>query len=363
MVVAAPHCGIPDTTMHLPASSLELPRLPIEPASPLRRGGVQAARQAHALQDLPHPHEAALKTRTCCPACLSPSLSVIYEEAYSGAGIQAYLARHYEGHAGKAADAGAYTLARCDHCSLVFQQQVPGGALLEDIYNSWVPGTELEREHRNYSLDDYRYLAEQVQFVIQHFGLAPGELDALDFGFGWAHWSKMAMGFGCNVWGVELSEERARYGRSVGLRVVGLADLPSRRFRFINTEQVFEHLTEPRLVLEKLRDALSGDGIIKISVPNAVGALKKISRGKNFAALSVNDQMPIAPLEHINAFSHDSLVAFGKEFGLKPLRPSLYRLFNSASGLMQPRNLARVVARPFYRHVFPRTTFIYFVRG
>jgi hypothetical protein len=149
----------------------------------------------------------------------------------------------------------------------------------------------------------------------------------------------------------------------VGLRVVGLDDLPARRFRFINTEQVFEHLTEPRLVLEKLRNALSGDGVIKISVPDAAAALKKIGQGKNFGALSAGDQMPIAPLEHINAFSHDSLVAFGKEFGLKPLHPSFYRLYNSASGMLQPKNLARVLVRPVYRHVFPQTTFVYFVRA
>jgi hypothetical protein len=349
--------------MNMPASSLELPHLPVEPASPSHREGLQAPRQTQPLQGAMQPRESALKIRTRCPACLCTSLALVYEEPYTGAGIRAYLARHYEGHASRSADAGVYALARCNRCSLVFQQQVPDDPLLGEIYNDWVPGTELEREHRNYSLEEYRYLAEQVQFMIQYFGLPPAELDALDFGFGWAHWSKMAMGFGCNVWGVELSEERARHGKSVGLRVIGLADLPSGKFRFINTEQVFEHLTEPRLVLEKLRDALSGDGVIKISVPNAATVLKKISQGKSFGALSAEDQMPIAPLEHINAFSHDSLVAFGKEFGLKPLRPSLYRLYNSASGLLQPKNLARMIARPVYRHVFPRTTFVYFVRA
>jgi len=349
--------------MNMPASSLEFPRMPVEPAPSQRRENLPTPRQMRGLQGSTLPRESALKTRTNCPACRSSVLSVVYQEPYTGPGMQAYLERQYEGHASRTAEAGVYTLARCEHCGLVFQQQVPDDALLGEIYNDWVPGTDLEREHRNYSLDEYRYLAEQVQFIIQYFGLPPGELDALDFGFGWAHWSKMAMGFGCNVWGVELSEERAQYGRSVGLRVVGLADLPPRRFRFINTEQVFEHLTEPRLVLEKLRDALSGDGVIKISVPDAAGALKKISHGKNFGALSANDQMPIAPLEHINAFSHESLVAFAKELGLKPLRPSLYRLFNSASGLLQPRNLAREIARPVYRHIFPRTTFVYFVRA
>lgn len=352
--------------MNMPASSLELPHLPIGSLSPAHGEGVQApyrAQPPQPLQDAVLPRESALKIRTECPGCLSASLSLVYEEPYTGAGIQAYLARQYEGHASGTADTGVYALARCNRCGLAFQQQVPGENLLGEIYNGWVPGTEFEREHRNYSLDEYRYLAEQVQFIIQHFGLAPGELDMLDFGFGWAHWSKMAMGFGCNVWGVELSEERARHGASVGLRVIGLADLPARRFRFINTEQVFEHLTEPRQVLEKLRDALSGDGVIKISVPNAASALKKISQGGKFGALSTDDQMPIAPLEHINAFTHDSLVAFGKEFGLKPLRPPLLRLYNSASGLLQPRNLARVMARPVYRHIFPRTTFVYFVRA
>lgn len=356
------HCGNPESAMNMPASSFEFPHLPIGSPLPARGEGAQTPYRAQPIQNTAL-RESALKIRTECPGCLSTSLSLVYEEPYTGAGVQAYLARHYEGHASGTADPGVYALARCNRCGLVFQQQVPGEHLLGEIYNGWVPGTEFERDHRNYSLDEYRYLAEQVQFIIQYFGLAPGDLDVLDFGFGWAHWSKMAMGYGCNVWGVELSEERARHGASVGVRVVGLEDLPLRRFRFINTEQVFEHLTEPRRVLEKLRDALSGDGIIKISVPNAASVLKKISQGKRFGTLSADDQMPIAPLEHVNAFTHDSLVAFGKEFGLKPLRPNLLRLYNSASGLLQARNLARVIARPVYRHIFPRTTFVYFVRA
>ena len=345
--------------MNMPARSFEFPRLPDALAPGARNPPAVRPARRHSLLA----QESAMKVRRQCPACLGGSLSVLYEEPYRGAGIQAYLTRHYEGHASDAADAGTYALAKCEGCGLVFQQQVPGDALLGEIYNGWVPGTDLEREHRDYSLDEYRYLAEQVQFIIQHFGLPPGELDILDFGFGWAHWSRMAMAYGCNVWGVELSEERALHGKSVGLRVVGLADLPARRFRFINTEQVFEHLTEPRAVLAQLRDALSCDGVIKISVPDAAASLRKIRQGGDFGALSAQQQMPIAPLEHINSFSHESLIAFGKEFGLKPLHPSFYRLYNSASGLLQFKNLARALARPVYRHIFPRSTFVYFVRA
>lgn len=309
------------------------------------------------------PQDSVIKPRNHCPSCLSSVLSAVYKEGYSDPGIKNYLSRHYEGRASRAVDAYSYELVRCSNCTLTFQKGVPADDLLNEIYNAWIPGTKLDRTHRDYNLDDYRYLAEQVQFVIQHFGLPPSELKVLDFGFGWAHWSRMAMAYGCAVSGVELSEERIRHGKSVGIQVLALADLPDRNFRFINTEQVFEHLTEPRAVLESLLASLAMDGLIKISVPNAAVSLKKLAQGSDFDALSAAQQMPIAPLEHINSFNHGSLVAFGKLVGLKPVRPSFYRLYNSASGVLGVKNLVHILTRPVYRHVFPRSTFVYFARA
>jgi hypothetical protein len=305
-----------------------------------------------------------MKIRNRCPSCLGKSISLIYEEPFGSAGVRGYLQRHYEGHASTAAVEGdSFVLVRCDDCGLAFQKFVPDDALLNEIYNAWVPGTMLERQERNYSLDEYRYLAEQVQFLIEHFECAPAELEVLDFGFGWGHWSRMAMGFGCNVWGTELSRERLKYGKAIGIHVVELDEMPQQKFHFINTEQVFEHLVEPRLVLERLVESLSPNGLVKISVPDATSALKQLQRTREFAALPPQQQMPIAPLEHINSFDHASLVRLGESLGLKLVRPSFVRLLNSASGLLRPKNLARVVARPVYRHIFPRSTFVYFARA
>lgn len=304
-----------------------------------------------------------MKSRTQCPACLSSSVTVAYEEPYQGAGIQGYLKTHYEGRATASADAYTFRIGRCGDCGLAFQQQVPDDELLGELYNHWVPSTGLERNHRDYNLDQYRNLAEQVQFVIAYFGLPPSQLNVLDFGFGWAHFARMAMGYGCAVSGIELSAERRSHGESVGIRVVDLEDLPPQQYRFINAEQVFEHLTEPRAVLEQLMASLAPDGIVKINVPNAVASLKKLGCGTGFGDLSPDEQMAVAPLEHINAFCADSLEAFGKTVGLKPLRPSFRQLYNSASGLLEPKTLARTLLRPVYRHVYPRSTFMYFRRA
>jgi hypothetical protein len=298
--------------------------------------------------------------RHCCPSCLGSSVRVVYAQPYASDGIQAYLDRQYDGNATDAANDAEYTLAQCGQCGLVYQVSVPNDALLTEVYGPWSRGTALEVEHRNYSLDEYRYLAEQVQFVIEHFGRHPAELEVLDFGFGWAHWARMAMGFGCNVSGVELSEERKDYARRFGIQVLEHGSLPERRFHFINTEQVFEHLVQPKDILQQLVRSLAPGGVIKISVPDCRSALGKIRHGARFESLGTDDQMQIAPLEHINSFDHASLVNLGRECGLRPMRPSFAKLINSASGLLRPKSLARTLGRPFYRHVYPRSTFVYF---
>jgi Methyltransferase domain len=304
-----------------------------------------------------------MKLRSSCPACLSTSLTVVYQEPFLADCIQNYLTRQYEGRASHAADHYTFQLATCDDCSLTFQQQVPDDDMLGEIYNHWVPSTEFERAHRDYSLDEYRNLAEQIQFIIEYFGEKPSQISILDFGFGWAHFSKMAMGYGCDVSGAELSDERRAHGESIGIKLVELGKLPPQKYRFINTEQVFEHLTEPREVLARLIESLAPDGLIKINVPNSGTALKKIAHGVGFGQLTPEEQVPIAPLEHINCFCADSLEAFGKSMGLKLIRPKFRQLVNSASGLTEPRTVARTLLRPMYRHVYPRSTFTYFSRA
>lgn len=303
-----------------------------------------------------------LARREHCPGCQWPATGMLHSEALDSPAITRYLHRHYQGRAGRAFAGHDYQLARCDHCSLAFQVQVPTAALLEEIYDCWLPATERAVVAARFGLDDYRYLAEQVEFMLAHFRLPPGELKALDFGFGWAEWTRMAAAYGVDACGAELSQVRIDYATSIGIRVVDADALPSQEFHFINTEQVFEHLLEPGRVLRQLAAALRPGGLLKISVPDCARAIRKLRRAGAFAGLSDEDIMPIAPFEHINSFTHDSLVVVGREAGLAPLRASLRALYNSSSGWMEPKAALKALARPLYRHVYPKTSFVYFVR-
>ncbi|RZA36251.1 MAG: class I SAM-dependent methyltransferase [Lysobacteraceae bacterium] len=239
---------------------------------------------------------------------------------------------------------------------------MPAPELLEEIYDHWLPATEREAVAARWGLDDYRYLAEQVQFMLDHFRLRPSAIKALDFGFGWAEWARMACAHGVDVCGAELSQVRIDYAKSVGIPVVDSSRLPQDEFHFINTEQVFEHLLEPGDMLGCLSKALRPGGLVKISVPNAARSIRKLLGARDFAALSEDDIMAIAPFEHINAFTVDSLSALGREAGLVPLRPSLRKLYNASSGWMEPKSALKTLARPVYRHLYPKSTFVYFAR-
>lgn len=304
--------------------------------------------------------------RKSCPSCYSLHRTLLLQQRFDTQGMKSYFEKHYEGRANieRLFDFN-YELAQCADCGLIYQEMIPSEQFLTEIYDEWIPQSAQERLNRQYTIKDYSYIAEQVIFLIQYLKLPMSEIKILDFGLGWSEWANMAKAFGCSVWGTELSTLRCEYAKSIGISVVNYEDITQQKFTFINTEQVFEHLTEPRKVLEHLVNALEANGIIKISVPDIRKIHRKLIKLKEIDSWPSSDIMPIAPLEHINCFEYKTLVALGDQVGLKPVPfnlSMLYKLYNSASGWLEPKKMARQVLRPLYRHLYPKSTVLYFLR-
>lgn len=302
--------------------------------------------------------------RKRCPCCNAAGYRELIRETYRADALRNLLDTHYEGRASTASLAPYdYWLVRCEQCRLAYQKTVPSNELVDEIYEQWIPLSERERLRREYPFEEYCYWGEQIQFVIQHLRKRPYEIRVFDFGMGWAEFALMAKAYGCEVAGAELSDARIRNAKSMGIEVVSWDDIPKRRFDFINTEQVFEHLTEPFEVLQHLACALDAGGLLKISVPNSAHALRSAARVKNFAALPPEDIMAVRPLEHINCFEHETMVRTAQRAGLRLVKPSLWHLYNSSSGWLNPKRAARQLLRPVYRHVYPKSTYAFFTRG
>lgn len=313
---------------------------------------------------MPTNPQSIIQSRERCPSCGADARAVLLSEPFDSAAITAFLQRQYAGRAQLGQLSGhSYELVRCRSCELAYQQTVPSPQLIHEIYNEWIPGSERDRLQQERDVYAPSYWAQQVHFLIEHLRLRPVDVKVLDFGMGWAEWASMARAFGCEVYGAELSPERLNYAHSIGIPTLDWQEIGSRRFHFINTEQVFEHLVEPLDILKHLAGSLAEHGVLKISVPNARTALRRVSRATDFASLSAATIMPIQPLEHVNCFEYKTLVRLAAAAGLTPFRPSLRLIYNATSGWLHPHHAARLLVRPLYRHVYPKSTFVYFKRS
>ena len=303
----------------------------------------------------------ALIKREQCPSCGSPSARVLLSLPYEAPALSTFLKTYYHRPPDTTPlEGGSYEVVRCEGCSLGYQRYVPGAELLQAIYDVWISPTPPEGVRNRYGIEDYRLLAQEVQFVIEHFRKPPASIRVLDFGMGWGVWSRMALAFGCSVAGAELSLARQNHARSIGVEVLQWDELPGRNFHFINTEQVFEHLVEPAVTLRHLATALADGGLLRISVPNCRSALRALEKKPSFERLSLDDVRALHPLEHLNGFEAATLEQFGRSAGLEPIRPSLRLLYNGTSGWLQPKAAAKSLLRPLYRHVYPKSTVVYF---
>jgi hypothetical protein len=102
----------------------------------------------------------------------------------------------------------------------------------------------------------------------------------------------------------------------VGIDVVQDLAQCDTEFNFINAEQVFEHIASPLKVLRALNTRLDTNGLLRISVPNGKRFLRRLHRG-----VWKPSKDPIHPLEHVNCFTHRTLIRLAKEAGLAPISP------------------------------------------
>src|SRR5690606_33840620 len=142
-----------------------------------------------------------------------------------------------------------------------------------------------------------------------------------DFGAGTGLWLQVAAALGCRTSAAEIGAGAAASLAQAGHQVFNPAALPSNQFDLINTEQVFEHLVDPRGLAIELARALRPGGILRISVPNG-SDVRALLAAPNWTARkgSEGSLNAVAPLEHLNCFDHRSLLRLGSEAGLQRFR-------------------------------------------
>lgn len=249
--------------------------------------------------------------RLACPICDSPQFTECKRIAFDDTAMRDYLSHYYGGRAPLDDLAeGVYRLCQCESCGSFFQQDIFAEAGMDALYETWISPQESFAKKQGESAQVKAGFARQCEQVIRAVNLPPHDIHVLDFGMGWGTWLLMARAFGMQTSGLELSPSRVEHARKTGLHVVTPQEIAPDSLHFINAEQVFEHLAEPRPVLESCHRWLKKDGCLRISVPN----------GDKIASMLADNQwdighMPTIPLEHINTFTPHSLAQMGRAGG------------------------------------------------
>jgi hypothetical protein len=261
------------------------------------------------------------ENRTSCPACLNERSEVLLDIPYSDERISNYLKDFYT-RQGKIDLAllitTNYTLIKCLECSLIYQKNIPNEALSGILYEEWIDPSIASEKSKTHDLPYYKKHINEIVDIVEYFNKKPFELSFLDFGMGWSEWSRISLSLGIDTYGIELSQDRIQNALKYQIKVLDYNNLPESFFDFINTEQVFEHISNPFETLQDLTKSLKSGGVIKLSVPNGMHAERIIKLQKWEEDKEEVDSMNVvAPLEHINCFTTKSLLVLAEKNGLE----------------------------------------------
>jgi SAM-dependent methyltransferase len=224
---------------------------------------------------------------------------------------------------------------------------IPNDSLMKKLYEEWIdPDTALHSTLGARPVEYFSNLAREMNLLVRHFGTVPSALDFFDFGMGWGDWCRMAKAHGCSACGHEISQPLIDYAMASGIPTLKWEDIPEHQFDVINLDQVLEHISDPRRILEYLRGSLKPKGLMRICVPDGEDIRRRLRIGDWKAPKGTRNSLnPVAPMEHVNCFSSKSLLGMADLAGLVPLKLRAW-------SLLDKRILdctVRDVLLPFYR--------------
>lgn len=259
--------------------------------------------------------------RESCPVCSHNISAILLDTPFDNPNISSLISQTYNNIPNELLNFN-YLLEECLNCSLIYQKEIFDTKNLSKLYDEWIPEEEskLKRSVDNTALIKLGRIHE-LMGVAKLLKKQPEEITVLDYGMGWGDWLQTAHSLNFKSIGFEFSEERTDFSKKYDFDVVNnLSEIPNESLDFVYSNQVFEHLGEPRKVLKEIYKKVSQGGIVCIKVPDG----SKIKRD----SLAIENEpwklKQLRPLEHINCFNKKSLRILGSVNGFEKITGPYY---------------------------------------
>jgi 2-polyprenyl-3-methyl-5-hydroxy-6-metoxy-1,4-benzoquinol methylase len=260
----------------------------------------------------------------CCPNCnateyvhiitVSPSHFVPLNHSYCGNVLEVLGVDPHE----------PFPIVRCRLCGFQYSQYVLTPDLLNRLYNQCIdPETSQAKIYRVYKRRAYVQIWTTL-FYLWSEGKQDETLDVrlLDYGCGWGDFMMTAQMPGLRCIGMEYDQRKIAYVKDLGFEVVDSHDdlQSAAPFDLFFCNQVLEHVSQPKMVMQKINSCLSPGAYGFVGVPdfgaeNLEDAVNRFSTGG-----LVNKN--INPWEHLNYFSPALLVTMLRDSGFRVIQPN-----------------------------------------
>lgn len=283
-----------------------------------------------------------LVSRSRCIACNSERLEELSRGRYGDAPLCDFLRADPWGEdpMPHVADA-TWVFVRCGECGQAFHREVFSDAWNKIRFDRWMSAEAIAAFLAQSPDAGVSPAYEHVRHLLRIQDLYERPR-LLDFGCGAGRFLEMARLFGIPCAGVDRAAPRRS---SIGFEVAKDLEEVDGDFHVISMMEVLEHLDDPMAMLVALERRLTPDGMFLIEVPDCTGVTDIVDRRTYHL---------IHPMEHINAFTPESLVKMLARLGFEPAPKK------PAFVTMSPVRIAKDVAKATFKE---RRTQRYFRRS
>ena len=208
-----------------------------------------------------------------------------------------------------------FRFVQCEKCSMVYLNPRPSTEAAYDFYNSLWTTIYFEMKFLG-SSDTVKIdnLANQanIDLIERHYpALKSGKGNLLEIGIGGGYFLRTAKQAGYNVWGIDVGNESieqvaAEFGGQVKNCDLFSAGFESRQFNLVYMRDVFEHVPNPKPMLDEINRISKEDATLYIEVPNIEGLIYKIVGKRHVCVFG---------FEHLNYWSPKTLTHILDEAG------------------------------------------------
>lgn len=249
------------------------------------------------------------KERKSCPICESKNISnlknkynretiIKFLEIYYNKKLPDIIYKEYE-----------YKVMKCKECTLIFQKFICDDEFSNYLYEHLINKTESLNKKKNLSFINFQEYILDMCLISKLFKKKSKDIKILEFGTGWGFWSRLAKSLNYEIDGVEISESRINFIDDYKINISRKID-QTKKYDFIYSNQVFEHLGNPKNEFSDLLSVLNQDSYILIKVPSSF-----LFKQKEFLKKNTYKDV-LFPLEHINLYNKKVFKFLCKKYNL-----------------------------------------------